>query len=59
MFDFRTYYRGWRIVSQEEYETVTDMLGWYADRADFPLSHWRLRQLQYLQQRLDEIDLFA
>lgn len=55
---FPTYSRGWREVSTDEFEDVRALNEWYGEQHPGLRAHWRKRMLQYLQQRLDAVELF-
>jgi hypothetical protein len=54
---FPTYSRGWRLVSTDEFEDVRALNEWYGDKYPSLRAYWNKRMFQYLQQRLDAMEL--
>lgn len=54
---FPTYSRGWREVTPDEFAEVRDLNEWYGDKYPGLRQYWGKRMLQYLQQRIDAVEL--
>lgn len=55
---FPTYYRGWREVTPDEFEDVRDLNEWLGPKHPGLRQYWCKRMFQYLQQRMDAVELF-
>lgn len=51
------YYRGWREVTPDEFEDVRALNEWYGEKHPGLREYWNKRMFQYLQQRIDAVEL--
>jgi hypothetical protein len=54
---FPTYSRGWRLVTTDEFEDVCALNEWYGEKYPSLRLYWNRRMFEYLQQRLDTMEL--
>lgn len=54
---YQTYSRGWRLVTTDEFEDVRYLNAWLGEKYPSLSLYWNKRMLQYLQQRLDTMEL--